>query len=252
MEKMRKPFEGVLNIICFNWHFYVFAFAVVFFLAFTAYFLDKPLQSFIYLICIIVSLSIIISLLVSLYIYDLSGLYNLKWINQESTKNVVININGGFDETSKLLKEKLSDAELIVLDFFNPKKHTEISLKRARKASLPYPGTKQISTTNLEMESNSADKILLILAAHEIRNGNERIAFFKELNRIIKPTGQIYVTEHLRDTANFIAYNIGFFHFYSKKSWLYTFAKANLAISQEIKQTPFISTFILVKNGNPL
>ena len=102
------------------------------------------------------------------------------------------------------------------------------------------------------MESNSADKILLILAAHEIRNGNERIAFFKELNRIIKPTGQIYVTEHLRDTANFIAYNIGFFHFYSKKSWLDTFAKANLAISQEIKQTPFISTFILVKNGNPL
>ena len=29
MEKMRKSFQGVMNIIRFNWHFYVFAFILV-------------------------------------------------------------------------------------------------------------------------------------------------------------------------------------------------------------------------------
>lgn len=92
----------------------------------------------------------------------------------------------------------------------------------------------------------------MILSAHEIRNEIERIELFKELNRVIKLNGQIYVTEHLRDFPNFLAYNIGFFHFHTKSSWLKTFNDANLKIRQEIKLTPFISTFILYKNGNTL
>lgn len=252
MEQIRKPFQGVLNIIRFNWHLYVLAFVFILFLVLIGDHFDKDLKSFFSIVCILISLSIIISLLVSLYIYDLSGLYDLKWIGNQGNEKVILNINAGFDETSDLLKEKFYNSELIVLDFFDPIKHTEISIKRARKAYPPYPGTKQIVTTHLKIDNNSADNIFLILAAHEIRNENERIDFFKELNRIIKPTGQIYVTEHLRDVTNFIAYNIGFLHFYSKKSWLHTFAKANLFVKNEIKQTPFVSTFILYKNGNTL
>ena len=63
------------------------------------------------------------------------------------------------------------------------------------------------------------------------------------------PKGQVIVTEHLRDTANFIAYNIGFLHFHSKETWLQTFRNAGFKVFQEIKITPFISTFILTKNG---
>lgn len=175
----------------------------------------------------------------------------MTWLSElrNETKSKIVNINAGFDETSTLLKGKSKDSELIVFDFYDPLRHTEVSIKRARKAYPPHPDTQQVNTSCLPLPANYADKIFVILAAHEIRNSNERIAFFKELNRIVKPTGQIMIIEHLRNVPNFVAYNIGFFHFHSKSSWHKTFQGARLNISKELKITPFITTFILEKNG---
>ena len=250
MEQIRKPFQGVLNIVRFNWHFYFIAISLVLVLLFSANYFEKPYSNLIYIFSVLAVSSIIVSLLVSLYVYDISGLYRLDWLDQNHKETLIVNINAGFDETSHLLQDKFKNVELIALDFYNPEKHTEVSIKRARKAYPPFPKTKEIETTNTKLAENSADKIFVILSAHEIRNEMERTDFFNELNRVIKPTGQIYVTEHLRDFSNFLAYNIGFFHFHTKASWLKTFKKANLNIKQEIKLTPFISTFILDKNGN--
>ena len=250
MEQIRKPFQGVLNIIRFNYHFYFIAITLVLVLFFTANYLEKPYSNFIYIFSVLAVSSIVVSLVVSLYVYDISGLYRLAWIDQNHNETLIVNINAGFDETSYLLQDKFKNAELIALDFYNSEKHTEVSIKRARKAYLPFPKTKQIKTTNTELAENSVDKIFVIFSAHEIRNEIERTNFFNELSRVIKPTGQIYVTEHLRDFSNFLAYNIGFFHFHTKTSWLKTFKNANLNIKQEIKLTPFISTFTLDKNGN--
>jgi ubiquinone/menaquinone biosynthesis C-methylase UbiE len=250
MEQMRKPFQGVLNIIRFNWHFYFIAITLVLVLFFIANYFEKPYTNFIYIFNVLVVSSIFISLLVSLYVYDISGLYQLAWIDHNHKETLIVNINAGFDETSYLLQYKFKNAEFIALDFYNPENHTEVSIKRARKAYAPFPKTKQIKTMNTELAENSADKIFVILSAHEIRNQIERKDFFTELSRVIKPTGQIYVTEHLRDFSNYLAYNIGFFHFHTKASWLKTFKDANLNIKKEIKITPFISTFILDKNGN--
>ena len=99
------------------------------------------------------------------------------------------------------------------------------------------------------MLDNSADKIFVIFAAHEIRNEQERLDFFKELKRVIKPTGEIFITEHLRDVPNFLAYNIGFLHFYSKLNWFQVFELTGLSLKSEQKITPFISTFTLTKYG---
>lgn len=250
MEPLRKPFQGVLNIIRFNWHFYVLALCLVILLIFITNFIAKPYSILIFVFCASVLGSTILSLLTSFYIYDLSGLYCLNWIERNGTESLIININAGFDETSHLLQLKFKNAELVALDFYNPEKHTEVSIKRARKVYSPFQDTKQITTSDIPFADNSADKIVVILSAHEIRNEIERITFFIELYRIIKPTGKIYITEHLRDVPNFLVYTIGFFHFYSKKAWLKTFQKANLKIRHEIKLTPFISTFILDKNGN--
>ncbi|MER2997324.1 class I SAM-dependent methyltransferase [Pontibacter populi] len=252
MEKVRKPLQGVTNIIRFNWHFYVIALALILLLLFVAGFLDNALQTYIYIVCSLVLGAMVISLLVSMYVYDFSGLYKLQWVEQENTENVVVNINAGFDETSALLNAKFKRSELIVMDFYDPAKHTEVSIKRARKAFPPFPNTKHTRTDHIQLTDNSVDKIFLTLSAHEIRDEDERAAFFREINRILKPTGQIYITEHLRDLANFLAYNIGFFHFHSKRSWLKTFEKAELNAGREIKLTPFISSFILTKNGNTL
>jgi SAM-dependent methyltransferase len=246
---MRKPFQGVLNIIRFNWHFFVIAIILISILVITANYCSYPIRWLIYTACAFVSASIIISLLVSFYVYDLSGLYHLNWIEVQKNDKRIVNINAGFDETSALLQHKFKNAALVALDFYDPAKHTEVSIKRARKAYPLFPKTISVTTTALSLVENSIDKIFVILSAHEIRNENERVLFFKELYKAIKPGGYVFVTEHLRDIPNFLAYNIGFFHFYSKKSWHHTFKESRFYIEQEMKLTPFISTFILTRNG---
>jgi ubiquinone/menaquinone biosynthesis C-methylase UbiE len=249
-SSVRKPFQGVMNIIRFNWHFYALsASIVVFIFLIQHYFISLGVTGDILMLLIVCST--LISLAVSAYIYDFSDLYKLSWLNHlnSGNKEKMININAGFDETSILLISKFENCELFIADFYDPEKHTEISIKRARKAYPPFPNTQLVSTTHLPIQDNSADKIFTILSAHEIRNEKERITFFKELYRVLKPNGKVIVTEHLRDTANFLAYNIGFFHFHSKGVWMKTFRSSGLQLVEEIKITPFITTFILEKNG---
>lgn len=249
MELKRKPFQGVFNIIRFNWHFYFIAGLFLLSIIIFKNYFPEQLQSFAFWFALLAIVAITISLLVSFYIYDFSSLYQLKWIPNSDDKKI-LNINSGFDETSEIIKNKLANSELTISDFYNPAKHTEISIKRARKAYPPNRNTIQVSTDKLPFSDNSFDYVLVILSAHEIRDKNERIIFFKELNRVTKSTGQIFITEHLRDLNNFLAYTIGFFHFYSKSNWLRTFEQANLIVKSKIKTTPFITTFILEQNGN--
>ena len=252
MEVNRKPFQGVINIIRFNWHFYVIAFVVLVCLAITGRFLSSGLQIIINIMIILATASVMISLAVSYYIYDLSGLYKLRWIQTDKQQQSLLNINAGFDETSELIKQKCPDSELSICDFYNPRLHTEVSIKRARAAYPPYPGTISAKTDYLPFQDETFDQIFAILAAHEIRDKKERILFFRQLRRILKPDGQIFITEHLRDLNNFWAYNIGFLHFHSQKTWLHTFEKAGFIVKEEQKSTPFITTFILEVNGNSL
>lgn len=195
----------------------------------------------------------LISLLVTYYVYDLSGLYGLSWLDGLDTKEKcrIVNINAGFDETSVLLADKFKNSELTVFDFYDPARHTEISIKRARKAYPPFPNTVQTATSNIPLADGSADRVFAILSAHEIRAPEERNAFFKELHRILQPDGRVIITEHLRDTANFLAYNVGFFHFHSKRAWLENFRAARFEVDREIKITPFLTTFILKKYDSP-
>jgi ubiquinone/menaquinone biosynthesis C-methylase UbiE len=250
MDKMRKPFHGVWNIIRFNWQFYFLSIATVVVLLLLCNNLTAALRAAAIVLATLIVASTLISLTVSFYIYDISNLYKLTWLDKLQINNSkIVNINAGFDETSNLLKSKFATSELLVFDFYDPMKHTEVSIKRARKSYPPFPNTQQASTTHLPLQDNSADKVFAILSAHEIRNDEERISFFKELKRVLTTTGKIIVTEHLQDTANFLAYNIGFFHFHSKATWLKTFQGAGLRVADEIKITPFITTFILDKNG---
>ncbi|MEQ1732529.1 MAG: methyltransferase domain-containing protein [Bacteroidia bacterium] len=245
----RKPLQGVANIVRFNWHFYIIALVSICAMLYLAGFVAQSYTYILYGICIAIILSMLTSLAVSFYVYDVSNLYSLYWFDAIAVPNnaTIVNINAGFDETSALLQHKYPKCTLAVLDFYNPATHTEVSIKRARSAYPPYPNTQQISTNYLPLNANSVDVIAVTFAAHEIRNNDERMAFFNELKRIIKPTGKIIITEHLRDWPNFTAYNIGYFHFLSKQTWQSNIATAQLTLFKEIKITPFISSFILHK-----
>lgn len=249
MEKLRTNYQGVWNILRFNWHFYALSIGFLIVLLLVILFENSNFQIISIVLFTVIFVTTLSSLLVSHYIYDCSDLYKFNWLTDDSRKLQIITISAGFDETSSLLKAKFPKAHFDILDFYNPETHTEVSIARARKAYPINAETNVISTSNLELPIDYADKIFVILAAHEIRNEQERIAFFCELRRTLKPDGQIYVTEHLRDTANFMAYTIGFFHFLSLDTWQNTFEKAALTISKAHKTTAFITTFILTKNG---
>lgn len=249
MEVKRKAFQGVSNIIRFNWHFYLIASIIFLFLFIINAAFPTTFQNIVFIGMGFAVFSVFMSLLISFWIYDLSDLYELKWIKNANNKKL-LNINAGFDETSEIILRKFPKAELTICDFYNPNLHTEISIKRARKAYPLDPKTIEISTDSLPFLDNYFDESFAILSAHEIRNSKERITFFKELKRVTN--GRIYVTEHLRDWNNFLAYTFGFFHFHSKKEWLKTFTEAGLSLNKELKTTPFITTFILEKNGNTI
>ncbi len=252
MERInRMPFQGIGNIIRFNWHLYIIALAFLVLLMVAKQILPAPLSLFILYAIILTALSILLSLAVSYYVYDCSNLYQLNWLNflNMEAGAQLVNIHAGFDETSCLLSIKYPQAKLMVLDFYDPVKHTEVSIARARKAYPAYPGTRSISTSDVPLKRQSVDGIFTLLSAHEIRNEQERVAVFRKLRESLKEDGKIVVAEHLRDVANFIAYAVGFFHFFSKKKWTNCFDAAGLRIVKEIKITPFITAFILQKNG---
>ncbi len=180
MGQIRKPFQGVTNIVKFNWHFYVITFLLIGIILISAKYLAEQYLNYAIIVCVIITGTLIITLLVSFYIYDASGLYKLNWLNEINicANSKIVNIHAGFDETSSLLSEKYAKSELIVYDFYDPLKHTEVSIKRARKAYPSYSGTKHIVTENVPLPEDYADIVFLIFAAHEIRNEKRENKFF--------------------------------------------------------------------------
>lgn len=249
MGVKRKSFQGISNIIRFNWHYYLMAFAGIAMGLAVISFYDFPLKSLVLAFIILSALSIFTSLLVSFWIYDLSKLYDLPWLPTIEKGNI-LNIHAGFDETSELIKWRSPNASLEIGDFFDPSRHTEISIQRARKYQPTLVGTLKVNPEKLPFEKEKFDQVIVMLSAHEIRNEVEREKFFEELRRVTKENGEIYLTEHLRDVNNFLAFNLGFFHFYSRKNWLRIIRNSGFILESEVKTTPFISTFKLVKNGN--
>ena len=246
MEQIRRPFQGVLNILDFNRHFYVIGLAILVTLFVSRWFLPWPhilfwviVFSFIY--------GLIMPLIISAYVYDFSGYYDFAWLKDQIPNNEginsVISINAGFDETSFIIKRLIPNADLKVFDFYNPESHTEQAIVRARNVSQTYPGTRQIETNSIPLEDYSVDVIFLLSAVHEIRSHQEKIQFLKECNRVCKRDGKVIMVEHLRDFPNFVAFTVGFTHFFSRLTWKHAFKMAGFTKFEETKFTPFMSIF---------
>jgi SAM-dependent methyltransferase len=245
VDIVRGKFQGVVNILRLNWPFYIMALLLAAIAAAVAWKVGAPWDRWIGLAVLVTCFCVVVSLLVSWLVYDVSDLYALRWLDGLDQPKVVVNINAGFDETSEVLQQKFPAADLRVWDFFDPQQHTEPSIRRARAIYTPDPHTVAISTKKLPMADAAADAVCLFMAAHEIRDSGEREQFFREVQRVLRPGGMVYVTEHLRDLPNALAYSVGVLHFHSRKKWLRAFAQAGLTLLEERKVTPFVSTFVL-------
>lgn len=251
MEQIRKPLQGVSNIVRFNWHFYL----VSLILALAALIGGSIWTNYFYYAIaasVLILLPLVVSLAASYYIYDRSDLYTLKWLDDLNLKKngSFININAGFDEMSSLIRNKFPEAALQVFDFYDPKSDASVSIKRARKAYPDFAKAAKFSELRSSVKENSVDAVFAILSAHEIGDHDERVEIFKNLSRVLTPSGIVIVTEHLRGVANFLVYTVGAFHFLPRSVWLRTFEAAGFSIRTEEKITPFIATFVLEKNGH--
>jgi SAM-dependent methyltransferase len=246
MEIKRRKFQGVLNILSFNRHFYIIGLGILALLFVSRLFFDWPAMVF-ELIIIAFLYGFIMPLLVSAWVYDFSGYYNFQWLNkqisQDETIKQIVNINAGFDETSFIIKNRYPEAELRVFDFYNAEQHTEPAIIRARRVSLVYPNTRQIVSHAIPLPDASADLVFLLSAVHEIRSHEEKVQFLKECFRICKPQGKVIMVEHLRDFPNLLAFSVGFTHFFSRATWKNAFERAGFSTFRETKFTPFMSVF---------
>lgn len=245
MEKRRK-LQGVLNILSFNRHFYVSGLGVLAALIASYLLMEWPDILF-WLIIVAFLYGFTMPLIVSAYVYDFSGYYSFHWLknlirNDERVK-LIVNINAGFDETSFIIKNKFPHSDLKVFDFYNARQHTEPAIKRARKVSLVYPNTQQIASNLIPLKDNTVDIVFLLSAVHEIRSNEEKVQFLKECYRLCKPDGKVIMVEHLRDFPNFLAFSVGFSHFFSRSVWKNAFERAGFSSFQETKFTPFMSIF---------
>jgi SAM-dependent methyltransferase len=240
-------FQGVSNVVRFNWHFYLLALMTAAIVIVAGLRFD---QIVLVIAGVVLIAQSVISIAVSYFVYDRSRLYDLAWLDRLPTADSrhVLNIHSGFDEISTKLKEKLPRSSIRVFDFYDEKNHTEVSIKRAREFAGETAATR-VTSTALPVVDDSIDLCCVIFAAHEIRDDAERGRFFRELRRSVHTSGRIIVTEHLRDAQNLFAYNIGAFHFLPRSTWLKTFATADLNVLDEFKITPFVTTFVLGKDG---
>jgi ubiquinone/menaquinone biosynthesis C-methylase UbiE len=246
METKRRKFQGVLNILSFNRHFYVFG-LIVLAIIIASYLAFGWSTLLFWLIILAFVYGLVMPLVVSAYVYDFSGYYDFDWLKNyqfiDAENNLILNINAGFDETSFIIKKHFPKSDLKVFDFYNAEQHTEPAIVRARKVSLVYPNTQQIVSNAIPLKDNSVDLIFLLSAAHEIRSQAEKIQFLKECHRVCKPTANIIMIEHLRDFPNFVAFTVGFTHFFSKNTWKSAFDRAGFSTFTEQKFTPFMSIF---------
>lgn len=242
----RGPLQGTANVVRFNWPAYATASGVA--AAGVLLASNRKLPCGLRLLAGALAAGsawqAAASLAATHWAYDRSGLYSLDWLEGLWPENpsCIVNVHAGIDETSVRLRAMYPAAKLHIFDFYDPERNTEPSIARARALHPPPVGTRRVGCENWPMKDESADGILIFLAAHEMRDPGDRTRLFAELRRVCSPDGRIVIIEHLRDAANLAAYGPGFFHFLPREVWVEETADF-LFLVGELSLTPFLRVF---------
>jgi SAM-dependent methyltransferase len=245
----RKPYQGLVQILQFNWRSY-FGAAMGIGVALLALPSLHPIWRVALLLAAVpATFWLASSLIVSHYIYDRFPLYDLNWISRilPRAPRTWINIHCGFDETSGLLAAIFPEAISQVVDIYDPQVMTEASIRVARRfkhCAIPSVAARYDA---LAFNTGSFDAAFSIFAAHELRRHDQRVKLFREIERILVPGGDLILMEHSRDLWNFAAFGPGFLHFFSQRAWRKAAFEAGLTMRSEFSMTPFVHVYNLRK-----
>lgn len=247
----RGRFQGVAQILRFNWPMY--ATAAVVLAAGAALIFLIPLPQLVRMGALagiaLAAFWLLGSLAVSHYVYDLGGIYRADWLSAAlpQAPRDYANVHAGFDEFSLILAARFPAASARILDFFDAELMTEPSISRARRIGTGQPAAERADFRSLPLRDAEVDAAFLIFAAHELRDHGSRVQLLRAVARSLKPGGCVVMAEHLRDLPNFLAFGPGFLHFHSRTQWLRDFDAARLRVAKEFSLTPFVRIFVLEK-----
>lgn len=252
LAEPRTRFQGVAQIVRFNWPFYVAATLILVAGACAVFLFSMSpfLRTTSFAVIAAAAFWLIVSLLISHYVYDQAGIYSGLWIERAlrvSPKRWA-SFHAGLDEFSGIIRNGFPDGEGLIVDFFDPNEMTEPSIKRARHSAKQSAESIKADFRALTLPDNELDVAFLFFSAHELREGDSRIKFFTELRRVLCANGEIILLEHLRDWPNFFAFGPGCFHFHSRRTWISTIKSSGFALLKEFTLTPFVRAFVLEKS----
>lgn len=247
--RRRGWFTGVWNIVRFNPGFFLAGTLVVLcgwiLIALLADRLPVFLAATAWVGVASASWWLLTSLLASWWIYDLSPLYRWNWLEVRAAKckERVVFGHAGFDEVTLSLRERFPDSEVVPVDFHDPVRMTERSIRRARRLCPPLPGTLPVGLEPWPLREESL--IVFPLSAHEWRRPEERRQLLNSASRSLAPDGCIIVVEHLRDLRNFLVFGPGFLHFHSESTWIGDAAAAGLSVAGRFRVAFFLRGMVL-------
>lgn len=244
----RGPFDGVLQIVRYNWNLYISALFVSAVVVGLVPAIHPPTALAVLLIlgAVVAVFWLALSLAVSHYVYDRSDLYRWQWIRERVAGNPrhVMNVHAGLDETSPALQEAYPAAEVTILDVYDLAEMPEPSIARARREARASLTSVKADFRRLPVQNASTDLVTVIFVAHELRRAASKEAFFRELARVVKPGGTVLLVEHLRDAWNLFAFGPGAFHFFPRREWLRVAAATGFELTVEISRTVFVHALV--------
>jgi SAM-dependent methyltransferase len=252
IERARRgPFEGVLQIVRYNWTLYLVAIFVCALVVGVVLVIHPPaaLAGLLILGAGAALFWLALSLAVSHYVYDRSDLYRWGWIRDRvaSGPRHVVNIHAGLDETSPALQEMYPAAEVTILDIYDPAEMPEPSIARARREAHSMLASVEADFRKLPLLTGSADLVTVIFVAHELRRAASKEAFFKEASRVLQPGGRLLLVEHLRDGWNLAAFGPGAFHFFPRREWSRVAEATGFRLAGEFSRTVFVRAFVFLR-----